>query len=117
MARSEWHDLEHRCGFCGAKCDKRVDIGITSGHGKQATEGIPDSCVCSFGYPFSLGSALKSSKRTPCTNRPIRCKICKCVFWSYNILIHYALQHSHLTCEEKCFPTQEEILAIKASKF
>ena len=31
--------------------------------------------------------------------------------------LEYALQHSHLTCEETCYPTQEEILAVKASKF
>ena len=93
------------------------NLKILVNNGKQVTEGIPDSCLCSYGYAFSLKSATKSSKRTPCTNRPTRCKICKCVFWSYNILIHYALQHSHLTCEGKCFPTQEETFNVKASKY
>ena len=96
--------MTNKCEYC-SKDHKDMNVENKNRH------------INSFGYPFSLGSALKSSKRTPCTNRPIRCKICKCVFWSYSILIHYAFQHSHLTCEEICFPTQEEISAVKASKF
>jgi len=30
-----WIDLEHRCGFCGIDCNKRVQLGITSGAGKK----------------------------------------------------------------------------------
>ena len=94
-----------------------MDLGITSGNGKYATEGILDSTLCTYGYSFSLKAAVKSTIRTPCTNRPVRCKVCKCVFWSYNIMTHYALNHSHLTCEETCHPSEGEIANVKKSKY
>jgi len=48
---------------------------------------------CKFSHKFSLKLAAKSTKRSPCTNRPVECPRCKDVFWSYNIAIHYELIH------------------------
>ena len=110
-----WLDLEHRCGFCSIECDKRVQIGITSGCGTHATLGILESTLCTNGAKFNLKSACKSSIKTPCTNRPIRCNVCQCVFWSYNILIHHTLNHSHLTYTDTCHPSEDEIKNVKKS--
>jgi hypothetical protein len=112
-----WADLEHRCGFCGIECNKRIELCKTSGAGLYATEGIAESSICDNGKWFTLKPAKKISKRTPCTNRPVNCKVCLGVFWSYNILIHYSNQHSHLTCDETCHPSEDEIIKVKASKY
>ena len=112
-----WVDLEHRCGFCGVECNKRIELCKTSGAGVYATEGIAESSICDNGKWFTLKPAKKISKRTPCTNRPVNCKVCLGVFWSYNILIHYSNQHSHLTCDETCHPSEDEIIKVKASKY
>ena len=72
------------CGFCGSADSCDISICRGSGRGKTASE-IPQS-TCSYFEKSSLKSAAKSTKTSPCTNRPIECATCKRIFWSYNIL-------------------------------
>ena len=71
------------CGFCGTADTCDISICRGSGRGKTASE-IPQS-TCSYFEKFSLKSAAKSTKTSPCTNRPIECPTCKRIFWSYNM--------------------------------
>ena len=86
----------HLCGFCGAiGCN--LDLVRTSGKGKNST--FKASSDFSYCKAFSLKSASKMSKNSPCTNRPIECTICtrkNKVNWSYDILIHYKTSHSNV---------------------
>ena len=43
---------------------------------------------------ISQKSAEKSTKSSPCTNRPITCEHCKTVQWSYNLPKHCKEKHS-----------------------
>ncbi|CAF1140578.1 unnamed protein product, partial [Brachionus calyciflorus] len=94
---------EHICGYCG-KLGCIIRLKKSSGRGKSTVFG-PDS-DCKFFVKFSLKAASKVSKNYPCTNRPIECIICKAVYWSYNIAIHYKEKHPHIApplsiCDEE----------------
>ena len=78
------------CGFCG-QIGCKIDLVTTSGYGTYKTIGPHSNCL--YFYPFKLGPAAKSTKRSPCTNRPIKCEVCNQVYWSYNILFHYQAIH------------------------
>ena len=73
-------NLNNACGFCGiiSKCD--IEIIKGSGRGQTASE-VPKS-RCEYFEKFSIVSAGKGSQRSPCTNRPVECEVCKRVFWS-----------------------------------
>lgn len=59
-----WEDNEHRCSVTGSvTCDKRKEIGNTSGFGKNATEGIIEAFIWMNGAAFSLKPAANSSKK------------------------------------------------------
>ena len=68
-----------------------MSIITTSGVGKNANKGVASNCK--YFLRFSLRPAESSTKNKPCTNRPIECKICKTVLWSYNIEPHYHVNH------------------------
>ena len=100
------------CGFCGSADSCDISICRGSGRGKTASE-IPQS-TCSYFEKFSLKSAAKSTKTSPCTNRPIECATCKRIFWSYNMHKYSESNHSDfdrqkwmVTDEEKCLIIQE----------
>ena len=60
-----------------------------------------------------MGSAAKSSKFSPCTNRPIECNLCDKVYvWSYNIDQHYSLIHPNIRPE--CFISEDEKNKVKS---
>jgi hypothetical protein len=85
----------HLCGFCG-KIGCSIGLDTTSGRGSYKTLG--PSSDCKYFYQFSLGAAMKSSKYSPCTNRPVECSIClskkkNFICWSYNLVVHYKDQH------------------------
>ena len=61
---------------------------------------------------FNLKSASKVTKRSPCTNRPILCKICEQCYWSYNIKNHYKDAHMLIDCAEEAIPSQFEIECV-----
>ena len=107
------------CGFCGMVGCK-IDIITTSGYGNSRTLGPKSNCT--HFYPFKLGPAAKMSKRSPCTNRPIRCEVndCKQVYWSYCIIYHYQSMHPNLelgTLKESPFIPNEEKKAVLTLKF
>ena len=60
------------CGFWG-KVGCKIDVVTTSGYGTAKVKGPYSNCV-NF-YSFKLLPASKSSKRSPCTNRPFTKKI------------------------------------------
>ena len=86
-------EVQNMCGFCGlTSCD--INIACGSGRGKTASE-IPTS-TCEYYEKFSIKSAAKVSKTSPCTNRPVGCPLCKPkrTLWSYNMYKHYEDNHS-----------------------
>ena len=83
--------LRNSCGFCGlVGCT--IDLVNGSGRGKTTT--LTAGGNCRYRVKFSLKSAEKSTKSGPCTNRPISCKICKSIYWSYNLAQHFKERHS-----------------------
>ena len=85
-------NLKNACGFCGMIGKCYIDIIKGSGRGQTASE-VPDS-GCEYFEKFSIVAAGKGSKRSPCTNRPVECQVCKRVFWSYNMHQHFETSHS-----------------------
>ena len=79
-------DHAANCCQCGVKCCS-VSIEVSSGRGKKANL-VHKSLDCKNYNHFSLAAAGKRSKSNPSTNRPVSCKICKLVLWSYNMRIH-----------------------------
>ena len=83
--------LENVCGFCGLSgCYIGIEVG--SGRGKTATRVV--SSHCEYRKKFSLKSAEKCTKSSPCTNRPVTCPLCNTVHWSYNMVFHMKERHS-----------------------
>ena len=76
------------CGYCGSfewllyRTEKTTHKTI-----------IPAS-NCKLYIKFSLKSALTSRERTPCSNRPVSCQLCKNVYWSYALQDHYTAVHT-----------------------
>ena len=78
------------CGFCGLMgCSISFEKNVP---GKNAPK-CPSS-DCAFANKFSLKAAEKCSNNSPCTNRPVECRVCKLVVWSYNIQSHYERYHA-----------------------
>ena len=97
--------LEYVYGFCGMSgCS--IDIIHGSGRGKTACKII--SSNCEYKDKFSLKAAEKSSKSSPCTNRPLNCRLCKVVKWSYSMLGHMRKEHSDYPADECAIPQEEE---------
>ena len=101
------------CGFCGlVGCS--IDLKVTSGYGKNKTEGADSNCM--YFVKFSYQHAINSSERSPCTNRPVVCMQCKQCIWSYNILIHYNEVHPGVLILETCQPNDKEIKQVLSLK-
>ncbi len=77
---------QYTCGFCG-NIGCKIELQVTSGKGINKTLGLKSDCK--FYVKFSLKSAEKCTKNSPCTNRPVKCSICDQVYWSYNMKSHY----------------------------
>ena len=84
-------------------CDITISRG--SGRGKTASE-VPQS-TCIYFEKFSLKSASKVTKTSPCTNRPVECPTCKRIFWSYNMYSHYKENHPDYG-KDNCLISEEE---------
>ena len=95
------------CGFCGIMgCSISLETNCA---GKNAPK-CPVS-NCKFAEKFSLKAAEKSTKNSPCTNRPVICGICKLIVWSYNIKIHF--ERIHIGYEVPDMISEEEIIRMK----
>ena len=98
------------CSFCGKNDNPNCKISLkhTSGKGQYANYGPDSKCV--YFKEFNFG---KSTKNTPCTNRPVICPACEeltkntqkkkhidpshyanIVYWSYNLEAHYDFSHA-----------------------
>ncbi|KAG9090060.1 hypothetical protein FS749_000841 [Ceratobasidium sp. UAMH 11750] len=78
------------CGFCG----RGGTCLTTMGKGWSANTVVPD---CPFFDKFSYRPAAKSTRTSPCTNRPILCEYASCpkrtFIWSYNMRAHILAKH------------------------
>ena len=106
--------LLNACGFCGeimngGKC--YIEIVKRSGRGQTASE-VPNS-ACEYFEKFSIASAEKGSKRSPCTNRPVECQVCKRVFWSYNMFHHIESSHTDYPPSDWKIKDEEKIAVCK----
>lgn len=98
------------CGYCGlASCSIALVRG--SGRGKTMTM-IPGS-NCAYQVKFSLKSAEKSTKSSPCTNRPITCEHCKTVQWSYNLPKHCKEKHSDYPIATTITDEEKKLLGVE----
>ena len=61
--------------------------------------------------------AEKISALNPCTNRPVKCDLCKLVVWSYNIRIHYEQTHPNNDLPEIYLLKNDEVEKLKALEF
>ena len=85
--------LENVCGFCGTQgCS--LELVKSSGLGTSAT--LSSKSNCTHFSKFSLKAAEKSTKSSPCTNRPISCTVCHVVVWSYSLSGHYKQVHQEV---------------------
>ena len=81
--------------------------------GVKANNG-PESKDCPYFYKFGLGSAGKSSKYSPCTNRPVACTLCNgSAIWSYNMKYHYETVHKNSTLPSEFIIPDSEIKNVK----
>jgi hypothetical protein len=96
---------ENLCGFCGEVCGSNNEISRKYGN-------VISSCD-NF-HPYSFGAAIKSSARSPCTNRLISCSTCKVIIWTYNVSTHFHNRHPEM--DKSIFasftPPRTEILAV-----
>jgi len=81
--------VRNPCGYCGLLCNSVLDIKKSSGYGKNTNFKPHSNCV-RF-YAFSLAPVERIG--TFCSNRPVVCKICRNIFWSYNMRSHYENFH------------------------
>ena len=107
-------NLKDACGFCGEKVNIgkcNLEIAKGSGRGKTTSE-VPKS-GCEYFEKFSITSAAKGSKTSPCTNRPVECQVCKRVFWSYNMYDHVETCHSDYPKAEWVTKNEEKVALSK----
>ncbi|KAJ7104870.1 hypothetical protein C8R44DRAFT_807209 [Mycena epipterygia] len=84
------------CGFCGWEgCVTQLKIS------KEGKHSIKSSCKYHY-EKMQYKAAKASSKRSPCTNVPLHCSLCKKsntglprTFWKYNASYHLASDHSN----------------------
>lgn len=92
------HCVPNCCGFCGLSCGSILEIRKSSGYG--VNQNFKPFSNCKYFYAFSLAPAEKAKKRVEktgretCSNRPVVCKLCRLVFWSYNMDSHYDEKHN-----------------------
>jgi hypothetical protein len=80
------------CGFCGTgSC--RTNLSISSGYGVNKTYRAVSKCT--YFTKFNLKSISKTSKNSPCTNRPVKCDVSECteIIWSYAMKLHFEKMH------------------------
>jgi hypothetical protein len=96
------------CGCCGKTgCKVILEKGSTKNIVKFK------SSDCKYFININLKSAAKSTKYSPCTNRPIKCTICDGVYWSYNMHLHFSEDHPNINFPNQLQISDEEIKAVK----
>ena len=88
-----------------------IEIAKGSGRGQTASE-VPRS-GCEYFEKVSIVAAGKGSKRSPCTNRPVECQLCKRVFWSYNMYQHIETCHSDHPKSDWVIKEEERVAVSK----
>ena len=61
--------------------------------GSKAHPKPEHQCKLVGAVSYTLGSAAKSTSRTPCTNRPLKCTVCAATIWSYSMALHFERKH------------------------
>ena len=69
---NQFNSVPGSCGFCDVLCDFWLEIRESSGAG-LTKKFKPHSTV----YLFNIASVEKTSKHSPCSNRPVFCRICQ----------------------------------------
>ena len=101
------------CGFCGVEGNVKCKVNIVSGSGRgKNTSDVPNSS-CGLFETVSITYGAKTSSRSPCTNRPIHCLICRCIEWSYNMFYHYQTYHSDYPGDDWTLCNEEEMAMEK----
>ena len=79
------------CGYCGQ--NGVCTIGLKETSRNNSGKIFSPVSNCCYQEKFSLKTAATSSRRIPSTNRPVKCKNCEVVVWSYNIGLHNTETH------------------------
>ncbi|TRM59533.1 hypothetical protein BD626DRAFT_633076 [Schizophyllum amplum] len=77
------------CGFCGGPSRTEQQDGCSVGFGAKNTA----VSTCSQAHSFMIKSAAKASRAKPCTNVPMRCRLCPMIQWKYNMSTHLRERH------------------------
>ena len=97
------------CGFCGGNaCTTEL---LRNGQGKLVSV-ILTSCPLE---PTNVrwGAMAKASARSPCTNRPMHCTLCKATVWLYGMKMHFDAKHPDVAPPATlCAPTSERDVAL-----
>ena len=88
------NNLSNVCGFCGTQ---GYSIGFKKSSGRVVTATLSAQANCTYISKFSLKAAEKTTKSSPCTNRPVSCPVCNTVVWSYMMGPHYSHVHPEKT--------------------
>ena len=95
------------CGYCGIiGCSEEIKQGSIKTIFKPKSN-------CRYLYEFNFKSVAKKhlSEKSPCSNRPAKCKTCDNVYWSYNLEQHYLESHQQIDIfqvEIDSLPTEDE---------
>jgi hypothetical protein len=89
------------CGFCGGESAQNTsDRTQLTGCAVWLVKGQPRMHCQLFGgdVKYTMGTAKKSSKASPCTNVPLLCATCPqkpgVVHWKLNMIAHYDRSHA-----------------------
>ena len=94
------------CGFCGEAGHTIFLINTTH---KTV---IPGSNY-SKRVKFSIKAAESAKGRNPCSNRPVKCELCKAVYWSYAMERHYSDSHHDHVCPVIVSEEEKQLVLAK----
>ncbi|KAI4519147.1 hypothetical protein K525DRAFT_206789, partial [Schizophyllum commune Loenen D] len=77
------------CGFCGGPSQTELQDGCTVAFGARKTA----ASTCQSAHPFMVKPAANMSHSKPCTNTPMRCRLCPMVQWKFNMTTHLRERH------------------------
>lgn len=110
-------DADNPCGLClntGSRCVIRFVTRSKTDQIDMANSRCPNL------YKIQLKTAAKFSRKSPCTNIPLRCPLCPkqsdCI-WKYNMRAHLENQHPsvNITIYNDLFAVKdEEVVLMKA---
>ena len=105
----------NNCGTCGLiGCSLEIS---TKGRRNSKQDVAKSNCPNFPVKSFSIHTAKKSTKYSPCTNHPVRCEVCNKHFWPYNMETHYKAEHLHLSIPERFILDDEEMDKISQLTF